>query len=113
MLIKDLILTKKEDDYLEVIRLSTEYYKRGERFYCSRIISPLARMSKGYRPFSEDVSNIGVQNAMESLVNLSECPDGIYEVVICNESRDWESGIVDDYDLMLVEYKEAKDVDLR
>lgn len=30
-----------------------------------------------------------------------------------NESRDWESGIVDDYDLMLVEYKEAKDVDLR
>ncbi|OQB69705.1 MAG: hypothetical protein BWX92_03844 [Deltaproteobacteria bacterium ADurb.Bin135] len=97
------MLTEREDN-LEVVRLSTEYYKRGRNFYYSRVISPLTKLSKGWGPFEDEVSNVGVREAMESLINLSECADGIYKVVTCNESQDWETGIVDDYDLMLVEY---------
>jgi hypothetical protein len=27
--------------------------------------------------------------------------DGVYEVVICNERRDWESGYIEDWDYRL------------
>lgn len=31
---------------------------------------------------------------------------GLYTVAITNESRDWESGIVDDYDVEFIEWRE-------
>ena len=39
---------------------------------------------------------------MPRILNLGEVEDGIYEVVVCNESHDYETGYVDDYDYRLV-----------
>jgi len=41
------------------------------------------------------------------ITNIVEVEDGkLYTITVCNVQRDWESGMVDDWDLKLVEYKE-------
>jgi hypothetical protein len=40
---------------------------------------------------------IGIENVING---------GLYRIVACNESKDWESGMVDSYDLKLEEYKQ-------
>jgi hypothetical protein len=39
-------------------------------------------------------------------LNLDEYDEGIYEIITCNHSTDWETGVVDDWDLKLIPYKE-------
>jgi hypothetical protein len=42
-----------------------------------------------------------------SLIGINDVIDGnLYKIVACNESKDWESGMVDSYDLKLEEYKQ-------
>lgn len=42
------------------------------------------------------------------IIGIEKCEDGkLYEISTCNESRDWETGFVDGWDLCLIEY-EAK-----
>jgi hypothetical protein len=31
---------------------------------------------------------------------MNECKDGIYQVTTCNESTDWETGVLDDLKLI-------------
>lgn len=50
-----------------------------------------------------------VQEVNESwpIIGLESCEDGeLYTIVPCNESRDFESGIIDSYDLKIREFKE-------
>ena len=62
----------------------------------------MRKLCVGYNFLSEDVGNIGAMEAIPRIINLNECNDGIYEVAICNESRDFETGHIDDYDFRLV-----------
>ena len=39
-------------------------------------------------------------------VNLNEVPDGLYEVITCDQKYDWESGYLDSYNLWPREYRE-------
>lgn len=39
-------------------------------------------------------------------INFNEVDDGIYELICTNYSKDWETGIIDDWDVKLVPYKE-------
>lgn len=41
-------------------------------------------------------------------LQLHKYKEGLYEIIICNESRDYETGIVDDWELKLIPYKEDK-----
>jgi hypothetical protein len=56
-----------------------------------------------------EIENVG-GDAADRIINLLNVEDGLYELHPCNESTDWETGIVDDYDLELIPYvdKEAK-----
>lgn len=58
--------------------------------------------TEGFNVIAEDVSAIGAGEVLPRILNLGEVEDGIYEVVVCNESRDYETGYVDDYDYRLV-----------
>lgn len=41
------------------------------------------------------------------IINITEAENGkLYTIEMCNIQRDWESGMVDDWDLKLVEYEE-------
>lgn len=37
-------------------------------------------------------------------VNLYDLEDGIYELTTCDETRDWETNVIDSYNLMLIPY---------
>ena len=56
----------------------------------------------------EDASETSVAEAVQRITNLAKCEDGLYRVVTHNEKRDCETGIVDDYDYLLVPYKEGE-----
>ena len=44
------------------------------------------------------------------IINIEEAQHGrLYCIRACNESTDWETGIIDDYDLEIVEYEVAYD----
>jgi hypothetical protein len=61
----------------------------------------LRRKCAGFNVLEEEADAIGAKDTARIIINLDECADGIYEVVVCNESHDFESGHVDGYDLKL------------
>lgn len=93
-----------------VVRLETQAWvgKRGINVH-KRLIW-MRRLSIGcFNMLEEDADNIGAFEVMEKVTNLNECDDGLYEVVTCNEKRDWETGNVDSYDYLLKKFN--NDVD--
>lgn len=68
-------------------------------------LTPLSRKSKGFQLLDEEVGNGGTE-VIGNIVNLDSCADGVYIVTTCNESRDYETGYIDDYDLQLIPYTE-------
>lgn len=91
-----------------VVRIYTAY--RGDRssLHVKRTISLQKRKSSGCNMLFEDASEMPVAEVIQRITNLAECEDGLYRVVTHNEKRDWETGIVDDYDYLLVPFKEGE-----
>lgn len=71
-----------------------------------RQVRYLNHKCKNHNFLEEDCSMVGADESWARITNLDECKDGVYQVVTCNESKDLETGIIDDYDFMLVPYKE-------
>jgi hypothetical protein len=64
----------------------------------------LRRLSKGFNVMEEDADCVGADLTVARILNIDECADGVYRVVTCNESLDFETGYVDDYDYRLVPF---------
>jgi len=62
----------------------------------------LRRKSEGFNVLEDDTSAVGAEGVLPRILNMDECPDGVYEVVTCNERHDYETGYIDDYDYRLV-----------
>lgn len=106
---KGFTLTKhsaKEDEPLVVVRLRTSAWSDDRGLHVRRSLTYLKRKCQGFNFFEEDISNIGADEAVTGIINLDECKDGVYQIVICNEHRDWETGYVEDYEYKLIPYKE-------
>jgi len=88
-----------------VVKLKTSTWNDSRGLHIKKSITYLRRKCVGFNFLEEEVSAIGPEEAARSIINLDECKDGIYEVVICNETHDWESGIVDGWSLKLVPFK--------
>lgn len=85
-----------------VVRLRTTMWADKTGLHTKKSLTFLRRKSEGFNVLEEDASAAGVEEVLPRILNLDECPDGVYEVVVCNESRDYETGYVDDYDYRLV-----------
>ncbi len=96
---------KPKEVHQQVVRLKTTYWKGKRGFYQQKSLTTLSRKSKGFQLLDEEVSNGGAE-VIGRIINLDACEDGVYLVTTCNESRDWESGHIDDYDLQLIPYVE-------
>ena len=92
----------------QIVRLSTTYWKDARGLHCKKSILFLRRKSQGVDYLDEDADCVGSDETFARIVNFYECEDGIYMVAICNESRDWETGIIDDYDFKLVPVHQLK-----
>ena len=85
-----------------VVRLRTTMWANESGLHTKKSLTFLRRKSEGFNVLEEDASAAGVEEVLPRILNLDECEDGIYEVVVCNESHDWETGYVDNYDYRLV-----------
>lgn len=87
-----------------VVRIRTTAFKTKRGSAVRKDIYVLKKQCLGFNFFEEEISQIGMENIVDRIVNLNQCDDGVYEMMICNESRDWETGYVDDYDFKLVSF---------
>ena len=91
-----------------VIRLRTTAWANHKGIHCTKSITFLKKQSYGVNILEEEISAVGAMEAISRIVDLGMHDDGIYEVVVANESRDWETGYIDDYDLILIPLLSAK-----
>lgn len=89
-----------------VVKLTTSWWHDKRGVHQKRSLIYVRRKCVGYNVLEEDVGCIGAEETFPRILNLDECEDGIYTVVTCNESRDWETGYIDDYDYRLIPYRE-------
>lgn len=97
-------LSKQEPEHVEIVRLRTSYWRSGSSLCMKQEIRYLRRRSKGHDCLLDDASMTGAELVIPRITNLSSCKDGLYQVVICNEHKDWETGMVYDYDYELIPY---------
>lgn len=88
----------------EVVKLVTSSWCDKRGLHIRRDLLAVKRKSSGHQCLEEDCSMISPDEVWPRIVNLNECKDGLYEVVICNEWKDWETGYVEDYDYRLVAF---------
>lgn len=88
----------------EVVKLVTSSWHDKRGLHIRRDLLAVKRKSSGHQCLEEDCSMISPDEVWPRIVNLNECKDGLYEVVICNECKDWETGCVEDYDYRLVAF---------
>lgn len=101
MNVVDEILSEEPEKYICVVRLTTSVFKQGNRYVYQKSITPLKRKSTlGIDDVSGDI-----EYDLPELLNGSEQPDGLYELTATNFSRDYETGVIDDWDLILKPYE--------
>ena len=92
----------KEDASKVVVRVSTSWWSDQNGLYSKKSLIYLKRQCKNYNFLREDVSNMSAEEVYTRIIDLDNVEDGIYEVITCNVSMDWEGGYIDDYDYKLV-----------
>lgn len=104
-----LVTATTAESFREVVRVKTCAYSSGRGVSVRRDVTVMRRLSgRQACLLDETVSAVGAEQAAESIINLHEVEDGLYQLVVCNEKTDRETGIVDDYDLKLVPYDEQR-----
>ena len=93
------------DASVSVFRVKTSYWKSSRGLHARKDITLLKKLSSGYQILQEDSDTIGADKVMERIVNLNEVEDGLYEVILVNQTYEWEKGHIDDYDYELVPYR--------
>jgi len=91
-----------------VVRLTTSYWKSNRGVHVRKDVMFLKRQSQGLNILEEDCGCVGAEEVIPRIINLYDQEDGVYQVVICNEQEDWETGCVEQYDYKLVALPEEK-----
>lgn len=88
-------MTQVDPPNICVVRLSTSAYETKTGVHLRKSLLWQKRKSSGFQILKEDASMIGQLE--------------LYQVVTCNESKDWESGMLDDYDYKLIPFFSDKE----
>jgi len=106
MSLGDLLISKeREPRFVCVVRLRTSVWSDSKGLHIKRTLAHQKRLSTGFNILLEDLGAIGADEVAIRISNLASCLDGLYRVETCNESRDFETGLVDDYDYRLIPYE--------
>lgn len=90
-------------DPICIVRVGTESYKRGDVYFHGRTLRVMKK-STNYDLLSDEVDAVGVHEALGGIINLHSVEDGLYVVGVTNISHDWESGVIDGWELKLFLY---------
>lgn len=95
----------KSEPQRSVFRLRTNCWHDDNSIHIKRSLTRLKRLSSGgYEHLLDEAINIGAYDAIEMINNLSECKDGVYVAVFVEGYRDYETGILEDWEYKLVPY---------
>jgi hypothetical protein len=105
--IPDPIATTHEGNQV-VVRLRTSIWndKNRGRLTTKRELTFLQRKCNGHNFVQEDIDNDGAEATMDRIVNINQCDDGLYYVIVCNVNRDYETGYIDDWDYKLCKFNQ-------
>jgi hypothetical protein len=92
-----------------VVRLRRSYWHDHDGAYTRTELRYLKRHTKGFNVFEDDCSMVGADEVLAKITNLQKCKDGVYQLVICREHRDWETGYVEDWDYELIPFDPKED----
>ena len=85
-----------------VVRLRTTAWDDKNSIHIKRSLTFLRRQCKGWNILREDCLEVGADEVVDRITNLDQCNDGVYEVVACDQSKDWESGHIDDWNYRMI-----------
>ena len=94
-----------EESPLVIVRLTTSVYGDRRGLHQKKSLNYMKRLSKYHNFLEGDVGNIGAGEVLPRIVNLASCADGLYQVTVINETRDYETGYLDDYDYQLIPWE--------
>ena len=89
-----------------VVRLKTSFWHDHKGIHIKQDIIFMRRRCAGHNPLEQDAYNDCAEWALDLIINLSSCNDGLYEVKMVNISKDYESGFVDGYRYKLIPFEE-------
>lgn len=82
---------------LNVVKVVTSYYRKGNNgLRIQKDVYTLKRKTFGWDILNEEIMSTEGEYIWKQLYQLE---DGLYECYVCNVSKDWETGIVDDWDI--------------
>lgn len=84
------------------VRIKTTIWADKRGMHTKKSLTFLRRQCEGFNVLAEDAREIGAEKVLPRILNFGEVEDGTYEVVVCNEKYDYETGYVDDYEFRLV-----------
>ena len=90
-----------------IVKLTTEYYHDNKSAFIKKKLTTLKRKSTWYNLLIEECENIDTQEVLSNIINLYNVKDGIYELIICNHSCDYETRVLKMCDYKLIEYIEG------
>jgi len=89
---------------ITVIKITTEYFSTKRGIHAKKNLTFLKRKSSGQNILIEDANMGCVSDVFSRIIGLDKASDGVYSVVACNFSRDFELGIIDDWDYKLIPF---------
>ena len=89
-----------------IVRVQTSMWADKRGLHAKKSLIFLRRRCSGFNVLEEDTHTIGAEEVLPSVLNLYTVEDGVYEVKICNQLRDWETGNVEAYDYRLARLDE-------
>lgn len=98
--------TSKTDTEINkcVVRIITNTWSDAKGLHTKRDVLYLKRLSNGYNILREEMDITDADYVKKLIRNLDKVRDGVYEVVMTNVSRDFETGYIDGFDLELVPF---------
>ena len=95
--INDELDARLDQEHVCVVRIRTTMWADKRGIHKKKSLSYLWRQCKGFNILEEDSINAGVDLIFNRITNIDECEDGAYQILMCDESRDFETGHIDDY----------------
>jgi hypothetical protein len=88
-----------------IVRLSTSIWKSRKGIHFLKNLDIQRRLSRGDNFFEEDVEMTGADLVINHIKDFHILPDGLYEVKMIDLKKDWESGLVEEWNWKLTPFK--------
>ena len=95
----------KEQECRTVVRLERSYWSDKRGVHIRTDITFVKRLCRDFNILEEDCKDSSAEDVVPRIINLDKIKDGVYEVTICNENHDHETGYIDDYDYRLIPFQ--------